>query len=76
MQQPSLAKCPFMNNSYEATLSLTNTNTTFILGNKEYTYVEAMKILMKGEENTLDNRKFAHSYLMFACRKPCETCRK
>lgn len=65
-----------MNNSHEATLSLTNANTTFILGNREYTYVEAMKILMKGEENTLDNRKFAHSYLMFACRKPCETCKK
>ena len=74
-----------MNNSHEATLSLADTNTTFILGNKEYTYVQAMNILMKGEKqpfhmkgekNTLDNRKFAHSYLMFACRKPCETRRK
>ena len=41
----------------------------FILDGKEYTYVEAMKILMKGQSKTLDNRKQAHSYLMWKCKK-------
>ena len=48
----------------------------FILDGKEYNYTQAMRILMKGEKNTLDNRKQAHSYLMWACKKPCETCKK
>ena len=48
----------------------------FILDGKEYTYQQAMKILMKGYKNTPENRKDAHSYLMWACKKPCECCKK
>ncbi len=48
----------------------------FILDDKEYTYTQAMRILMKGYKNTLQNRKDAHSYLMWACKKPCKTCKK
>lgn len=49
---------------------------TFILDGKEYNYTQAMRILMKGQKNTLDNRKQAHSYLMWACKAPCKTCKK
>lgn len=41
---------------------------TYRLDGKDYTYLQAMSILMKGQPKTMDNRKQAHSYLMWKCK--------
>jgi len=41
----------------------------FVLDNKEYTFLEARKILMKGQAKTFDNHKNVYAYLMWKCKK-------
>lgn len=41
----------------------------FILDNKEYSFTQAMKILMKGQPKTSESRRQAYTYLMWKCKK-------
>lgn len=61
--------CPTKKPNINPVMTEMTIQDVYVLDGKEYTYLQAMRILMKGQPNTTDNRKQAHSYLMWRCKK-------